>query len=121
MKLATPLGRQQLLRALLFIALFCLLVLCVQLYLGQRSKQQLLLALPQRIEQQTMPLLAQSVWDVDQAATRDLLQSLLREDAIRQLRLSNSQGGYNWNLAAATTSPMWWSFRCSHRVLATKH
>lgn len=100
MKLATPLGRQQLLRALLFIALFCLLVLCVQLYLGQRSKQQLLLALPQRIEQQTMPLLAQSVWDVDQAATRDLLQSLLREDAIRQLRLSNSQGGVQLELGS---------------------
>lgn len=92
MKLATPLGRQQLQRALLFIALFCLLVLSLQLYLGHRSRQQLLVNLPQRIEQQVMPLLAQSVWDVDQAATRDLLQNLLQQEGISQLSLRNNQG-----------------------------
>ena len=100
MKLATPLGRQQLLRALLFIALFSLLVLSLQLYLGHRSRQQLLVNLPQRIEQQVMPLLAQSVWDVDQAATRDLLQNLLQQEGISQLSLRNNQGAVQLELGS---------------------
>ncbi|WP_174875946.1 GGDEF domain-containing protein [Vogesella oryzae] len=92
MTLAKPLNQQLLQRALLFSALFCAAALLLHMYLGHRAKQQQLAEVPQRIEQQVMPMLAQSVWDVDQAATQQLLQDLLQQDGIRQISLRNNQG-----------------------------
>ncbi|MEQ6291510.1 GGDEF domain-containing protein [Vogesella sp. GCM10023246] len=92
MTLSKPLNQQLLQRALLFSAAFCTLALLLHLSLGYRAKQQQLADIPQRIELQLMPMLAQSVWDVDQSATQQLLRDLLQQDGIRQISLRNNQG-----------------------------
>ncbi|WP_088965315.1 diguanylate cyclase [Vogesella sp. LIG4] len=92
MKLPTSLRLQLLWRALLFCSLSGALLLGLLLYQGYRAKQQQLADIPQRIELQLMPMLAQSVWDVDQTATQKLLQNLLQQDGVRQISLRSTDG-----------------------------
>lgn len=92
MKLAKPLALQWLLRMLACMAGYIAVLLGLHLYLGNVQQQQQLAAIPLRIEQQFMPLLAQSVWDVDTATTRQLLQGLLTIDGVAEVTLLNPKG-----------------------------
>lgn len=92
MKLAKPLTRQWLLQLLSAACLYCLLILGLHYYQGKQLQQAQLAALPRHVQQQFMPLLAQSVWDVDPATIQNLLQGILDMDGVVQVTLLNLHG-----------------------------
>jgi len=92
LKLAKPLTRQWLLQLLSAACLYCLLILGLHYYQGKQLQQAQLAALPRHVQQQFMPLLAQSVWDVDPATIQNLLQGILDMDGVVQVTLLNLHG-----------------------------
>lgn len=108
LKLAKPLIPQWLMQTLLAGCLFCLLVAGVRFYLGSQLQQQLLQRIPQQVQQQFMPLLAQSVWDVDPAMEKRLLQGIQSLDGVAEVSLLNTRGQVQ--LTLATPLP------ASHRI-----
>ena len=92
LKLAKPLTQQWLLRLLTAACLYCVLILGVHYYQGKQLQQARLAALPRHVQQQFMPLLAQSVWDVDPATIQNLLQGILDMDGVAQVTLLNVRG-----------------------------
>ncbi|MDC7716933.1 sensor domain-containing diguanylate cyclase [Vogesella sp. DC21W] len=108
MKLAKPLARQWLILSVAAGCAFCLLVLGLRFYLGSQLQQQLLQRVPLQVQQQFMPLLAQSVWDVDPAMEQRLLQGIHSLDGVTEVSLLNSRGQVRLSL----TKPL----PASHRI-----
>lgn len=91
-KLVKPLALQWLSQTLVCVAAYLVMLLGVHLYLGNMQQQQQLQALPRHVQQQFMPLLAQSVWDVDTPMVRQLLQGMLDMEGVAQVTLLNPRG-----------------------------
>lgn len=108
LKLVKPLIPQWLIHALLASFTCCLLVAGVRFYLGSQLQQQLLQRIPQQVQQQFMPLLAQSVWDVDPAMEQRLLQGIQSLDGVAEVSLLNTRGQVH--LVLPSTLP------ASHRI-----
>lgn len=100
-KLVKPLTLQWLSQALACVAAYVAILLGVHLYLGSVQQQQQLQALPHHVQQQFMPLLAQSVWDVDTPMVRQLLQGMLDMDGVAQVTLLNPRGDVQIQLGDA--------------------
>lgn len=107
-KLAKPLALQWLMRMVAMLAAYVAIMLGLHLYLGKIQQQHALEVLPDRIQQQFMPLLAQSVWDVDNVTTRHLLQGLLTIEGVSQITLLNPKGVVQWQLGKP--------YRISHQI-----
>lgn len=108
MKFAKPLTRQWLVSIVAASAAFCLLVLGLRFYLGGQLQQQQLLRVPLQVQQQFMPLLAQSVWDVDPVMEQRLLKGIQSLDGVADVSLLNNRGQVQ--LALNSTQP------ASHRI-----
>lgn len=91
-KLAKPLALQWLIRTVICLTVYLVLLLGLHFFLGSLQQQRQLEAIPQQIRQQFMPVLAQSVWDVDTGMMRTLLQGMLALDGVAQATLLNPKG-----------------------------
>ena len=108
MKLAKPLARQWLIPIVAACCAFCLLVAGVRFYLGSQQQQQLLQRIPLQVQQQFMPLLAQSVWDVDPVMEQKLLKGIQSLEGVADVSLLNNRGQVQ--LALSSQQP------ASHRI-----
>ena len=99
-KLVKPLALQWLIRTVACLASYVAILLGLHLYLGHLQQQRQLEAIPRQIQQQFMPVLAQSVWDVDTAMMRTLLQGMLDLDGIAQVTLLNPKGEVQMQLGS---------------------
>ena len=108
MKLAKPLARQWLIPIVAACCAFCLLVAGVRFYLGSQQQQQLLQRIPLQVQQQFMPLLAQSVWDVDPVMEQKLLKGIQSLEGVADVSLLNNRGQIQ--LALSSQQP------ASHRI-----
>jgi diguanylate cyclase (GGDEF)-like protein len=108
LKLAKPLTQQWLIAMVAASCAFCLLVAGVRFYLGSQQQQQLLQRIPLQVQQQFMPLLAQSVWDVDPVMEQKLLKGIQSLDGVAEVSLLNNRGQVQQ--ALGSTQP------ASHRI-----
>ena len=108
MKLAKPLARQWLIPIVAACCAFCLLVAGIRFYLGSQQQQQLLQRIPLQVQQQFMPLLAQSVWDVDPVMEQKLLKGIQSLEGVADVSLLNNRGQIQ--LALSSQQP------ASHRI-----
>ena len=108
MKLAKPLARQWLIPIVAACCVFCLLVAGIRFYLGSQQQQQLLQRIPLQVQQQFMPLLAQSVWDVDPVMEQKLLKGIQSLEGVADVSLLNNRGQVQ--LALSSQQP------ASHRI-----
>lgn len=92
LKLANPLARPWLIAIVAASCAFCLLVAGVRFYLGSEQQQQLLQRVPVQVQQQFMPLLAQSVWDVDPLMEQKLLKGIQSLEGVAEVSLLNNRG-----------------------------
>lgn len=91
-KLAKPLALQWLIRTVACLAGYMAIMLGLHVYLGNLHQQTQLENIPRHVQQQFMPVLAQSVWDVDTGMMRTLLQGMLDLDGVAQVTLLNPRG-----------------------------
>lgn len=92
MKLVKPLAQQWLTRMLLWMAAYTAVVLAAHWYADRQQQEAELTAIPRQIQQQFMPLLAQSVWDVDSDMSARLLQGMLDIQGVVHVSISSYNG-----------------------------
>lgn len=87
-----PLAQQWLIRVALWMAAYTGVVLIAHWHAGMAQQEDALTAIPRHVQQQFMPQLAQSVWDVDSDTTASLLQGLLDIDGVVHVSITSPQG-----------------------------